>query len=56
MITPDQLSGRRVGDAVAALLADPHYSAAAERVRRQIAAMPSPEEVVAELASTPVAA
>ena len=57
MITPDQLRSDRVGDAVAALLADPHYAAAADQVRRQIAAMPSANLVVEGLtSSTPVAA
>ena len=57
MITPDQLTADRIGEAVAALLADPRYWAAAERVRRQIAAMPSAGQVVAELTwATPAAA
>ena len=45
-ITPDQMTPEAVGAAVARLLADDAYRSAAEAVAADIAAMPSPAEVV----------
>ncbi len=51
MLMPDELTGDAVRDAVVALLEDGSYRDAARGVAAEIAAMPSPAEVVALLLS-----
>jgi hypothetical protein len=49
-LTPDEVTGASVREAVERLLSDESLRLGAERVSAEIAAMPSPEEVVAVLA------
>lgn len=56
MITPDRLDEAGVRSAVGALLVEPAYAAAAQAVRREIAAMPAPDALVAGLVAPQLAA
>ena len=49
MLLPDQISAAAVADAVRRLLEDPSYAAAARRLRGEIDAMPSADDVLATL-------
>ncbi len=49
LLEPDEVQPERVAAEVSRLLDDPALAAAAQRIRRQIATMPSPEAVVATL-------
>ena len=56
LLSPAELSPRRVAAEVAMLLDEPAFTSAAQHIRRQIAAMPAPDEVVDALTSPAVAA
>ena len=56
LLPPDEMTPRRIGAEVARLLDEAAYAAAAQRIRRQIAAMPDPDRVVSLLTSQSVAA
>jgi UDP:flavonoid glycosyltransferase YjiC (YdhE family) len=49
VLHPDQVTASSVTEAVRAVLGDPRYRSVADRVRDQIAAMPSPDEVAGQL-------
>lgn len=48
-LTPDEVSAEAVSDAVTLLLAEPGFAAKALAVREEIAAMPSPDDVLTQL-------
>lgn len=48
-LTPDEVSAQAVADAVTLLLAEPGFAAKALAVREEIAAMPSPDDVLTQL-------
>jgi UDP:flavonoid glycosyltransferase YjiC (YdhE family) len=56
MLAPNELSADRLQSEVAALLGQTSFAAAAQRVRREIAAMPAPDALVSGLVSEAVAA
>lgn len=56
MITPDAVDHVSITEAVGGLLDDPAYAAAAQAVRREIAAMPSPDALVGLLLASRLAA
>jgi hypothetical protein len=49
VLHPDQVTADSVTEAVRTVLGDPRHRSAAERVRDEIAAMPSPDEVAGQL-------
>jgi UDP:flavonoid glycosyltransferase YjiC (YdhE family) len=49
VLEPGQVSGGSVADAVQAVLGDPRHRSAADEVRDEVAAMPSPDEVAGQL-------
>ncbi|OMI37211.1 glycosyl transferase [Streptomyces sparsogenes DSM 40356] len=48
-IPPERMTGKRIRNHLAKLLEDPSYRAGAERLRQEVLAQPSPNEVVPEL-------
>jgi UDP:flavonoid glycosyltransferase YjiC (YdhE family) len=48
-LTPDEVSAQAVADAVTLLLTEPGFAAKALAVREEIAAMPSPDDVLTQL-------
>ncbi len=56
MITPDVCDRVGIAQAVGSLLGEPQYAAAAQAIRREIAAMPSPDALVASLVAPLLAA
>jgi UDP:flavonoid glycosyltransferase YjiC (YdhE family) len=50
-IEPRQLSPANVAEAVTRILTEPRWRVAAQTIQREIAAMPSPQEVAADVAA-----